>query len=165
MKPEYLNKISKIFIKSNHRNKVRFARNLYYVNSLSRELNFPTYSRMSDIVHTFINIADPNKASDMFLLGDARSIFSSMYLLRVNLAQVKFAKTVKAQLEREDKTKTKDYTGIVFLLDNRKAACFNIYTSNILPTLKLIIEYLELHDENFNKSTDRSSIKLRNAGR
>ena len=165
MKPEYLNKISKIFIKHNHRNKVRFARNLYYVNSLSSELNYPVYSRLADILHLFINTADPKLVSDMFLEGSAKSLFSSIYLLRLNLSQVKFAATIKSQLELEGKTATKDYSGIVYLFDNRKSACFNIYTTNILPTLKLIIEHLEIYNEDFNKFTDRPSVKLRNAGR
>lgn len=157
MKQSYLNKISKIFIRPSHRNKVRFARNLYYVKTLSEELRLDTYVRMTGQVHTFINTVDPDKAKDLFLTGVPATLFSSIYLLRVNLAQVKFAKTRMAQLERDGDSGTYDYTGVKCLHDYRLNSCENIYLTKIEPVI-MLFELTENTHENMDKLRHRVNI-------
>ena len=163
MKQDYLNKITKIFIRPTQRNRIRFARNLYYVKSLSEELNFNDYARMTGIVHTFINTVDADHVKDSFLQGNAAAFFSSIYILRVNLAQVRFARGRLLQLEEEGSKGSDDYNGVKCLLEYREASCAYIYSTKIVPVLKLIIEFLENSNEALDKLTDRVNIEIRNA--
>lgn len=164
MNPVYRNKISKIFIKHSLRNCTRFARNLHNVKTSAEDLNSDRYLRMTQTIHSFINVARPKDVQDIFLSGKPKELFSSMFMMKSNITQVSFCTKKLNELKALPQTPAilNDIKGFECYLEYRQSACARIYEDRLVPVLCEIFQYLENNDEiNYQPKTRETDFCLR----